>query len=129
MKDYENTIREFLKERGWDKLRPSDLSKSIAIEAAELLEVFQWESLTLEEVKANEEKMSHLKKELADVMNYCFELSVLLDLDTEKILREKLEKVKEKYPAHVIKNMGDVEPGTEKEYLDIKKKYRQENNA
>ena len=41
MKKYEKTIKKYLKERGWDNLRPSDVAKSISIEAAELLELFQ----------------------------------------------------------------------------------------
>jgi len=47
MKKIENKIRNFLKERTWDDLRPSDLAKSIIIEGAELLELFQWENLSL----------------------------------------------------------------------------------
>lgn len=46
MKEQEDAIREYLAERGWDQLRPSDLAKSISIEAAELLELFQWTTST-----------------------------------------------------------------------------------
>ncbi len=125
MKDYENLIREYLKERKWDNLRPADLAKSISIEAAELLELFQWTNQSLEEVKQDTEKAEAIKKELADVLTYCFDMSVLLGFDTEQILRDKLEKIKQKYPAHLFKDRDDtVDAGSEDIYWKIKKEHR-----
>ena len=49
-------IKKYLKERGWDKLAPADISKGISIEASELLEHFQWGSPTVEEIKKDKEK-------------------------------------------------------------------------
>lgn len=126
MKEYEREIKRHLHERGWDNLRPGDVAKSICIEAAELLEVFQWSSQTLDEVKRDGKKIEQTKKELADVLNYCFDLSVLLGFDTEKIMRDKLKKVEEKYPATIFKKGTSPEPGTENAYLDVKRKYRRE---
>jgi NTP pyrophosphatase (non-canonical NTP hydrolase) len=122
MKEYEKYIKEYLEERDWDKLRPADMAKSICIEAGELLEIFQWSTKSLDEVKDDKKTMEKIKKELADVLNYCFTMSVSLGVDTEKIMRAKLEKVKEKYPAHIVK--GSKEPGTEEDYHTIKKEYR-----
>ncbi len=125
MKDYENLIRAYLKERKWDNLRPADLAKSVSIEAAELLELFQWTNQSLEEVKQDKDKVEAIKKELADVLTYCFDMSVLLGFDTEKILRDKLEKVKQKYPAHLFKDRDDtVDAGSEEIYWKIKKEHR-----
>lgn len=127
MKDFEQKIREYLEERGWDELRPADVAKSIMIEGAELLEVFQWDNLSLSEVKAHSQKMEAIKKELADVMLYCFDMAVLLEMDTEKILTEKLEKVKAKYPPHLFnKATKRGDPGTEEAYWKIKDQYRKE---
>jgi len=53
MKNIEIEIRKYLEDRGWDKLRPSDLAKSICIESVELRELFQWTSLSIEETKAD----------------------------------------------------------------------------
>jgi len=114
-----------LQRRKWDRLRPSDVAKSIIIEAAELLELFQWESATIEETKRNREKFENLKEELADVLIYAIEMAVLLDIDTEKIIRKKLAAAKRKYPARLFKNRGVQEPGTEDIYWKIKKKYRE----
>jgi len=122
MKDLETKVYQHLKARKWDDLRPVDLAKSIMIEGAELLELFQWENLSLEEVKKDKEKISEIKKELADVMIYGLEMSVLLGLDTEKIIRQKLLHVAKKYPAKLMrKRKSDT---TNSDYLRIKKEYR-----
>jgi len=130
MKNIESEIHKYLVERGWDKLRPSDLAKSICIEAAELLEVFQWVSLSIEEVKQDSKKMEEIKKELADVFIYAFDMAVLLGIDTEKIIKEKLDKVKKKYPAELMrKNVKeDSGSGADPEYLKIKSSYRKNKN-
>ena len=112
MKKTEQAISEYLTERGWDHLRPSDLAKSISIEAAELLEVFQWTSLTIEETKADQKKMDEIKKELADVFIYAFDMAVLLGLDTEQIITDKLEQVKKKYPAEAMRKNAKEESGS-----------------
>lgn len=54
IRNIEAEILNYLTERGWDKLRPSDLAKSILIEASEHLEVFQWGSYELEETNADQ---------------------------------------------------------------------------
>ena len=125
MKKYEDSIREYLVERDWDELRPADLAKSISIEAAELLELFQWTSLSLAEVKADAEKLESIKKELADVLIYCLDMSVLLDLDTGDIIMKKLDKAKQKYPAHLFKDRDKTQhAGSEDIYWQIKKTHR-----
>ena len=125
MKKYENEIKKYLKERSWDNLHPGDIAKSVSIEASELLELFQWTNPSLEEVKKDKEKMEQIKKELADVLMYCFDMSVLLGLNTGKILLDKLEKVKQKYPAHLFKNRNKkVDAGSEEIYWKIKKEHR-----
>ncbi len=126
MKDLEQKILKHLKVRGWDNLRPSDLAKSIMIEGAELLELFQWENLPLADIKKNKEKMQDIKAELADVLIYALEMSVLLNLDTEKIIRTKLARAAKKYPAKLMKKTKE-EPGTESAYWKIKQEYRKKN--
>jgi NTP pyrophosphatase (non-canonical NTP hydrolase) len=98
MKNIKSAIHKFLVERGWDKLRPSDLAKSISIEAAELLEIFQWVSMDIEKTKQDFKKMEEIKKELADVFIYAFEMTILLGIDTEKIIDEKWSKLRKNIP-------------------------------
>ena len=126
MKNIETEIHKYLEERGWDKLRPSDLAKSICIESAELLEVFQWSSISIEEAKQNPQLMEQIKKELADVFIYAFDMAVLLNLDTEKIIRDKLDFVKKKYPAELMRKNAKAEygSGNDPTYFDIKKQHR-----
>lgn len=118
-------IKQYLADRAWDKLRPGDLAKSVAIEAGELLENFQWDNPELDVVKQSPEKLAKIQKELADVLIYCLDMAVLLELDVEKIVNEKLDYIEKKYPAELFKNNGGKEPGTEDIYWKIKQEYRQ----
>jgi NTP pyrophosphatase (non-canonical NTP hydrolase) len=88
------TLREFVAERDWSQFHtPANLSKSISIEAAELLECFQWDGAV------TQENLEAVKDELADVLTYCFLLADKLDQDPESLILEKLEKTKAKYPV------------------------------
>ncbi len=110
-------IKQHLKERDWLKSKPAHLAKSISIEAAELLEVFQWEDISLSQLRNNPEKFQELKDELADVCIYTIEMSIILGLDIETVIYEKLQKVQKKYPVELVK-------GNNKNYFKIKKEYR-----
>jgi NTP pyrophosphatase (non-canonical NTP hydrolase) len=122
MKELESEIKQFLTERGWDKLRPSDIAKSISIEAAELLEVFQWSSVSVDKTRQDAGKMEKIKEELADVFIYAIEMAILLDLDVGEIIRVKLEQVKKKYPAKLMKknSKGSPNSGEDPDYWKIK---------
>jgi NTP pyrophosphatase (non-canonical NTP hydrolase) len=123
----EKRVHKFLKDRGWDQLRPADLAKSVMIEGGELLELFQWENLSLEEVKKDKEKLAEIEKELADVLIYALEIAVLLGLGTEKIIFEKLARAEKKYPAKLMKKNATTGAGSGRDplYWKIKKIYRQ----
>lgn len=141
MKDLEKKIHKFLKDRNWHKPIPADLAKSVMIEGAELLEHFQWENLTLDELKKNKEKLEEIKGEVADVLIYTIQLSVLLGFDTEKVVMAKLAKIGNKYPVEIFwsdkgsfdtqkkypaKIIHQVKQGSSKDdlYWKIKKEYR-----
>ena len=95
MEKVKNAIRRFNEERDWDQFHtPANLAKSIAIEAGELLECFQWN---------NDYDRQAVCEELADVVNYCIVLADRLDVDLEEILLEKLQKNIEKYPVEKAK--------------------------
>ncbi len=130
MKNLEKDILEYLTDRDWHKLRPSDLAKSISIEAAELLELFQWTSMSPEEVKADPERLAKVKNELADIMIYCLDMAVILGIDSEVAIREKLEHVKKKYPAALMRaTQTEKEPGNHDAYWNIKKEHRKQENS
>ena len=84
-------FREFSRERDWDQFHtPENLAKSISIEAAELLECFQW---------SNDFDKTAVCEELADVLSYCIMMADELNVDIEEIVLDKLEKTKKKYPV------------------------------
>ena len=81
-------INKFRDDRNWRQFHnEKDLAISISIEAAELLEIFQWK--TSEEATQDFE---HLKEEIADVLIYSYMLADNLGLDIDEIIKEKLEK-------------------------------------
>ncbi|MEI6490527.1 MAG: hypothetical protein WCO16_02055, partial [bacterium] len=85
----------------------------------------QWTNQSLDEVKKDKEKVAQIKKELADILIYCFDVSVLMGFDTGKIILEKLELIKKKYPAHLFKNRDKkVDAGSEGVYWKIKNEHR-----
>ena len=87
-----NRIREFIKERDWEQFHtPSNLAKSISIEANELLECFQWSD--------DKYDIECVKEELADVLVYCRNMLDRLGLDEDEIVNAKMAKNEEKYPV------------------------------
>jgi NTP pyrophosphatase (non-canonical NTP hydrolase) len=90
----------FVKERSWERYHtPKNLAMSISIEAAELMERFQWHSA--EECAAlvkDAEVRSEVADELADVMIYCLALSNQADIDLSAAIRSKLDQNTERFP-------------------------------
>ena len=92
-------VSAFSEERDWDQFHtPSNLAKSISIEAAELLECYQWD---------DHADMDAVEEELADVMNYCLQLAAKLNLDPAEIIRKKMKKNALKYPIEKSKGKSD----------------------
>ena len=101
-------IRRFTDDRDWHQFHsPENLAKSIAIEAAELLECFQW--------SGTEYDLEHVKEELADVMVYCQNMLDELGLDADEIVNSKMAKNEAKYPV-------ELAIGSAKKYTEYKRK-------
>lgn len=99
MEDLIKEIKQFNGERNWGKFHtPENLAKSITIEAAELLECFQWDS-------ENYNKQD-VYEELADVFTYCIQMAMSLEVDPKEIILKKLEKTKKKYPVEKAKGVS-----------------------
>ncbi len=95
-------VRNFRDARDWRQFHsPKNLSMSIAIEAAELMEHFQWltAEAAVELVGADGAAKHAVAEELADVLIYCFSLADVLDCDVAEIMLNKLAKNEQKYPA------------------------------
>lgn len=82
--------------RNWRQFHnPKDLAISISLEAAELLEVFQWSGKDIEA----DGKIAKIEEELADVFIYCGLMAEATGLDIAEIVRKKLKTNDEKYPV------------------------------
>ncbi|MBF4461767.1 MULTISPECIES: nucleotide pyrophosphohydrolase [unclassified Rathayibacter] len=88
--EFRAELAAFVAERDWEQFHtPENLAKSIAIEAGELLECFQWSA---------EGETESVRSELADVLTYCLLLAERIGADPEELVRAKLEVTKGKYP-------------------------------
>lgn len=89
--DVRDQLREFVSERDWQQFHtPENLAKSISIEAAELLECFQWSS---------DGDRAAVRMELADVLTYAFLLADALGESPLELIVEKLAVTRDKYPV------------------------------
>lgn len=99
MNDLKQTLEridKFNKDRDWDQFHtPVNLAKSISIEANELLECFQWSD--------DNYNIEDGKEELADVLNYCLQMSLVLNVDPIEIINNKMDKTEKKYPVDKCK--------------------------
>ena len=108
MQQIQKEIKSYLEERGWLDDNVSGYAKSIAIEAAELLEHFQWNNPTRQEAKNDPEKLEKIRKEIADVVIYSIDLAVQLDIDVESAVRAKLDHNRKKYPVDLVKGKSHM---------------------
>ncbi len=96
-------VADFVGERDWGQFHtPKNLSMSIAIEAAELMEHFQW--MAVEQSRSlSHEDLGEIGEELADIVIYSLALSNVLGLDLASTVTAKMEKNIRKYPAEKVR--------------------------
>ena len=100
-----NRIRRFTEDRDWDQFHsPANLAKSLVIEAAELLECFQWSD--------TDYAIKHVQEELADVIVYSQNMLDKLGLDADEIVNAKMSQNETKYPV-------DKAKGNAAKYTDL----------
>ena len=106
LEELRKAIVQFTQDRDWDQFHNGkDLAIALSIEANELLESFLW--------KAPEEaKPERIREELADVLNYAFQMADKYNLDIKEIMLEKLRKNAEKYPVEKAR-------GNAKKYSEV----------
>lgn len=111
MQDLIRQLEAFARERDWEQFHsPKNLSMALAVEASELLEIFQWmkEADSLDPDAATRERIGD---ELADVFVYCLLMSNRLNIDLLEAARAKLKKNAAKYPADQVR-------GSSKKYTE-----------
>ena len=110
-----NTLQErlkaFARERDWEQFHsPKNLAMALIVEAAELLEHFQW--LTPEQSESlAEDKRREVELEMADIFIYLMRMCERLDVDLLKVVEDKIKMNAEKYPADKVR-------GSAKKYSD-----------
>jgi len=107
-------VNDFVERRQWHQFHaPKNLAMSMAIEAAELMEHFQW--LTAEQSRAIAEQPDRLEavgEELADVLCYALAMANELQLDLATTIQRKMKKNERKYPADEYRGRyGPEDPG------------------
>jgi NTP pyrophosphatase (non-canonical NTP hydrolase) len=108
-------VADFVAERDWSQFHsPKNVSMALAIEAAELMEHFQWLTTDASRRLADDpEKLAEVAEELADVVGYSFALANELGIDVSNAIRAKMIKNAEKYPADQYRgrySLGDCGP-------------------
>lgn len=103
IKEIRDILREFVAERDWDQFHtPKNLAMALSVEAAELLEHFQW--LTPEESSdLASDKQKLVAQEMSDIFVYLVRLADKLNIDLISETKEKLILNAEKYPAEKVK--------------------------
>jgi NTP pyrophosphatase (non-canonical NTP hydrolase) len=106
IKELSKAVARFAKERDWDQFHtPKNLAEGVTIEAAEILEIFQW--LTAEQSRRiPKDRVAHLSDELADVFIYLLKLADFYEIDLVSAAHKKLVKNAKKYP--VAKSKGSA---------------------
>lgn len=126
--DLKRLVVRFAEERDWGRFHtPKNLAASVAIEAAELLERFQWS--TPEEsfaVKNDPEALNAVAEEIADVASYLLNLCDKLGIDFAAAFAAKSRKNAEKYPAALFRGVYGVDDPT---YKNAKNRRRDENRS
>ncbi|AFI83992.1 nucleotide pyrophosphohydrolase [Methylophaga nitratireducenticrescens] len=99
---------EFRRERDWEQFHnPKDIAISLSIEAAELLEWFQWRNMTEIMQMLETDKREALEDEIADVAVYLSYLCHDLNIDIEQAIQRKMQKNAAKYPVDKVKGRAD----------------------
>ncbi len=126
--DLKRLVVRFAEERDWERFHtPKNLAASVAIEAAELLERFQWS--TPEEsfaVKDDPEALNAVAEEIADVASYLFNLCDKLGVDFAAAFAAKMRKNAEKYPAERFRGFYNADDPA---YKKAQNQRREDNRA
>jgi len=98
--DLKHAVESFVHERNWEKYHnPKDLAEAICIEAAELLELFQWTAAEEASSWRNvPSKLKRIREELADIFIYCLSMANVMDIDIMEAVASKIKQNEKKYP-------------------------------
>ena len=105
MEELKTSIREFIQARDWEQFHaPKNLAMALSVEAAEIVEIFQWKKANQSLSPAEEE---HLRQEIGDVLVYLLELAEPYGIDIIEAAKDKLLLNERKYPAEKVKGKAN----------------------
>jgi NTP pyrophosphatase (non-canonical NTP hydrolase) len=112
--DLKAMVGRFVRQRDWDQFHtPKNLAMGIAVEAAELMEIFQWQDARASAGLLRRPRSRRAaQEELADVLIYCLAFANRADLDVTRAIRAKLARNRRRYPARVFR--GRFGPGDDR---------------
>lgn len=106
LEELKQRLRAFVEERDWDQFHnPKNLAMALAVEAAELVEIFQWLS-EAESETLDADRRRRVAEEMADVLWYLVRIADRLDIDLLQAAGEKLERNAVKYPADSVRGQS-----------------------
>ena len=108
VEELKNKMAQFVRERDWEQFHsPKNLSMSIMIEAAELMEKFQWVGLqdSRKEIEKDREEIEH---ELIDILSYILSFAHFYDIDMSAVFARKMAILQKRYPVEKVKGRYDV---------------------
>lgn len=105
--DLTTRLREFARERDWEQFHtPKNLAMALTVEAAELQEIFQWQS-GAESAALEPKDKARVAEEVADVLLYLLRLADVAGIDLQRAALDKLARNAEKYPADKVRGRSD----------------------
>jgi len=106
-------ISKFADERDWNQFHsPKNLSMALIVEAAELVENFQWMKQK-ESFALSKDKLEAVEEELADILVYLVRMADQLDIDLVSAAKKKIKSNEAKYPADMVR-------GSSKKYTEYR---------
>jgi len=112
MKELQKTIREFIHDRDWEQYHaPKNLAMALSVEAAEIVEIFQWKKAG---EQLSSEELEHLRHEIGDVLVYLLELAEKFEIDIIQAAKDKMVLNGKKYPVEKAKGKADKYTSYEK---------------
>jgi len=101
--ELKDLVEQFVKERDWEQFHsPKNLSMAIAVEAAELMDLFKWHTPE-ESTQRMSEGPSPAEEEIADVVIYCLAFANRNNIDLTTAIRNKIALNAQKYPADHVR--------------------------
>jgi NTP pyrophosphatase (non-canonical NTP hydrolase) len=105
MEDLTALIKDFIRERDWEQFHaPKNLALALSVEAAEIIEIFQWKK---DDQPLSPPELEGLRQEIGDVLIYLLELADKFDIDILQAARDKMALNEMKYPVELVKGKAD----------------------